>query len=79
MDETEKELYNNTTAMRHRMCQIILRNYEGDTFSSEEKEQIMEDFQPINDRVMQDATEEAKSLVKKMLNSLPDDDDDLPF
>ena len=64
MDETGKEFYNNSIAMRNSMCQIILRNYEGRGFNSEETQQIMEECQPVNDRVMTATEKEAKRLVK---------------
>lgn len=79
MDETGKEFYNNSIAMRNSMCQIILRNFEGRGFTSEELQQIMEECQPVNDRVMIATEEEAKRLVKKMPKNLFEDDDDLPF
>ena len=79
MDETGKEFYDNSIAMRNSMCQIILRNYEGRGFTLEETQQIMEECQPVNDRVMHATEEEAKRLVKKMPKNLFKDDDDLPF
>lgn len=79
MDETGKEFYNNSIAMRNSMCQIILRNFEGRGFTSEETQQIMEECQPVNDRVMTATEEEAKRFVKKMSKNLFEDDDDLPF
>ena len=79
MDETGKEFYNNSIAMRNSMCQIILRNYEGRGFTSEETQRIMEECQPVIDRVITATEEEAKKLVKKMPKKLFDDDDDLPF
>ena len=79
MDATCKEFYVNAIAMRNRMCQLFLRNYEGIEFSLEETQQIMEEWQPVNDRVMNATTEEAIGLIKKMTNYLPDDDDDLPY
>lgn len=80
MDEIGKSFYDNSIAMRNSMCQIILRNYEGRGFTAEESQQIMEECQPVNDRVMQSTTEEVKRLVKTMPNvSFEDNDDDLPF
>lgn len=79
MDEVGKEFYNNSIAMRNSMCQIILRNYEGRGFSSEESQKIMEECQPVNDRVMDATEQEVKRLVKKMPKDLFDNDDDLPF
>ena len=61
------------------MCQIILRNYEGRGFTSEETQQIMEECQPVNDRVMNATEEEAKRFVKKIPKKLFEDDHDLPF
>ncbi len=80
MDEVGKSFYDNSIAMRNSMCQIILRNYEGRGFTAEESQRIMEECQPVNDRVMQSTTEEVKRLFKTMPNiSFEDDDDDLPF
>lgn len=79
MDEVGKEFYNNSIAMRNSMCQIILRNYEGRGFSSEESQKIMEECQPVNDRVIDATEQEVKRLVKKMPKDLFDNDDDLPF
>ena len=80
MDEVGKSFYDNSIAMRNSMCQIILRNFESRGFTAEEFQQIMEECQPVNDRVMQATEEEAKKLVKKMQKNLfEDDDDDLPF
>lgn len=80
MDEVGKSFYDNSIAMRNSMCQIILRNYEGRGFTKEESQQIMEECQPVNDRVQKATEEEAKRLVKKMpRNTFIDDDDDLPF
>ncbi len=77
MDEVGKEFYNNSIGMRNSMCQIILRNHEGRGFSVEESSKIMEECQPVNDRVMQTTEEEAKRLVKKISKNITDDD--LPF
>lgn len=52
MDEVGKSFYDNSIAMRNSMCQIILRNYEGRGFTAEETQKIMEECQPVNDRVM---------------------------
>ena len=80
MDETGKSFYDNSIAMRSSMCQIILRNYEGRGFTAEESQKIMEECQPVNDRVAQATEEEAKRLVKTMpKNIFSNDDDDLPF
>ena len=80
MDEVGKSFYYNSIAMRNSMCQIILRNFEGRGFTDEEFQQIMEECQPVNDRVMQATEEEAKKLVKKMPKNLFEDyDDDLLF
>lgn len=79
MDEIGKSFYDNSIAMRNSMCQIILRNYEGRGFTAEESEKIMEECQPVNDRVAQATVEEAKRLVKTMPKNSFSDDDDLPF
>jgi len=53
MGEAGQSFYANSMAMRNSMCQIILREYEGKGFTTEECIQIMEECQPVNDRVMQ--------------------------
>lgn len=63
-DEFE-ELYNNTLVMRKQIAEIILRNYNGKKFTAEETEQIMSDFQLMNEKVVAATIEEAKTLVKK--------------
>lgn len=65
-----RELYENTLAMRKSMSEIILRNHEGRKFTQEESESIMEECQPINDRVAESQREDIKRLVKEK---------DLPF
>ena len=80
MDEVGKSFYDNSIAMRNSMCQMILRDYEGRSFTVGEAQQIMEVSQPVNDRVIQSTTEEAKRLVKTMSKvTFEDDDDKLPF
>ena len=79
MDEIGKEFYDNSIAVRNSLCQIILRNYEGREFTFEEIQQIMEECQPVNDRIINATEEETKRYVKKMQNDLFVDDEDLPF
>lgn len=79
MDEVGKKFYDNSIAMRKSMCQIILRNYEGRGFNREEVQQIMEEVQPVNERVIKSTDEEIKRLVKKMPTIIIDENDDLPF
>ena len=79
MDEPGKEFYENTIAMRRTMVESILRNYEGRGFTQDEIDELREEFEPVNDRVMQSTEEEVKKLVKKMPDTMFDDDDDLPF
>ena len=55
MDETGKEFYNNSIAKRNSR-----------EFTSEETQQIMEECQPVNDRVMTATEEEAKRFVKNL-------------
>jgi len=79
MDEAGKSFYDNSIAMRNSMCQIILRNYEGRGFTQDEGEKIMEECQPVNERVTKATSDEVKRLVKTMPKSSFLDDDDLPF
>lgn len=79
MDEPGKEFYNYLIGMRNSMCQIILRNHEGRGFSAEKSSKVMEECQPVNDRVMQATEEEDKRLVKKPKHIFCDENDDLPF
>ena len=80
MDELGKIFYDNYIAIRKSMCQIVLRNFEGRGFTAEECQQIMEECQPVNDRVMQTTEKEVKKLVKIMPRNLfEDDDDDILF
>ena len=82
MDDTCKEFYDNSIAMRNSMCKIILRNYENRGFTEEEFMQLMEECQPVTDRVIKSTCDEAKRLIKQMPKQsfdYDDDDDDLPF
>ena len=86
MDDIGREFYDNSIAMRRRMSQIVLRNYEGRAFTPEEADEIMEEVGPINDRVMSATADEAYQFVKKIQAENPNffsdadaDDDELPF
>ena len=79
MDETGKDFYENTIAMRKTMVESVLRNYEGRGFTQEEINKLSEEFKPVNDRVIQSTKEEAKKFIKRMSDTTFDDDDDLPF
>ena len=79
MDETGKEFYENTIAMRKTMVESVLRNYEGRGFTQKEIDVLSGEFIPVNDGVMQSTEDEVKRLVKKMPDTIFDDDDDLPF
>ena len=79
MDEPGKEFYENSIAMRRTMVESILRNYEGRGFTQDEIDELRGEFEPVNDRVMQSTEEEVKKLVKKMPDTMFDDDDELPF
>ncbi len=80
MDDVGREFYENAIAQRSSLCKIILANYEGREFTTEEMQQIMEECQPVNERIMKATEEEAKRLVKEMPENLfEDDDDELPF
>ena len=80
MDEIGKEFYDNSISIRNAMCKIILGNYEGREYTSEEIQQLMDECQMVNDRVMSATEEHAKKLLKKYTgNQFIDDDDELPF
>lgn len=79
MDDVCRTFYNNSVAMRNSLCKIILRNYEGTGFSDEEIEAIMEECQPINQRVLEETAETAKVYVKEKSKNIDFDDEDLPF
>lgn len=84
MDDIGREFYDNSIAMRNSMCQIILRNYQGEGFTGEECKAIMEECEPVTQRVYA-ATEAAiKQYVKEMPEIVPNnlddsDDDEFPF
>lgn len=78
IDEVCQEFYGNTIAMRKTMTQSVLKNYEGQGFTLDEIDELREEYESVNERVIQATEEEAKRLVKK----IPKDlfcDDDLPF
>ena len=79
IDEAGQEFYNNTIAMRKTMTQSVLRNYEGQRFTLEEIDELREEFEPVNERVMRATEEEAKRLVKQMPKDLFSEDEDLLF
>lgn len=79
MDETCTEFYNNYVAIRKHFPEIILRNYEGRGFTTEETQNMMEDLVPVNERTIQRTEEEVKKLVKQMPKDLFGEDDELPF
>ena len=82
MDTVGREFYNNTIAMRNSMSQIILRNYEGGGFTNEETVAIMDECQPVNERVVSSTIDTVRKLVRKKPEELlfgGTDDDDLPF
>lgn len=70
LDEVGQEFYNNTIAMRKTITLSVLRNYEGQGFTSEEIDELKEEFEPVNKRVIEATEEEAKRLVKQMSKDL---------
>ncbi len=78
MDETGKKFYENSIAIRKVMVESILRNYEGRGFTQEEIDELRADFEPVNERIMQETEEEVRGRVRKMPDTI-DDDEDLPF
>lgn len=79
MDETGQEFYDNTIAMRKNMTQSVLRNYEGKGFTSKEMDELREEFEPVNKRVIKATEEDVKRLVKQMPKDLFGEDTELPF
>ena len=83
MDDIGREFYNNSLAIRNSMCKIILRGYEGSGFTQEESDSIMNECNPVNERVVASTEEAAKQFVLKitpnMFSAADADDDELPF
>ncbi len=79
MDEITTDFYKNSLAIRRTMTESVLRNYEGKEFTQEEIDELSEEFEPVNDRILKSTEEEAKKLAKKMPDTMYDDDDDFPF
>lgn len=79
MDETCTEFYNGYVAIRKHFPEIILRNYEGRGFTTEETQNMMEDLALVNERTIQRTEEEVKKIVKQMPKDLFGEDDELPF
>ena len=48
-------------------------------YSDEEIDELREEFEPVNERVMRATEEEAKRLVKQMPKDLFSEDEDLLF
>ena len=79
MDKSGQEFYDNTIAIRKTMTQSVLKDYEGQGFTSEEIDELREEFEPVAERVIQATKEDVKRLVKKMQKKSFDEDEDLPF
>lgn len=75
MDEACQEFYNNTIAIRKTMTQSVLRKYEDKEFTSEEIDELREEFKPVNEKVMQAIEEDVKRLVKQMPKDLFSEDE----
>lgn len=74
-----KDLYENYLAVRSLMTKILLNNFSGESFNSEELEEIMKEFQPINKKVEELTMEESRQFIKRMSSTFIPDDDDFPF
>lgn len=75
------ELYENTLGMRPNLSEYILRRYNGEKFTKEQCEELLE---PVHDKVEEDTKKAFKKLIRNMQQNssdLDDDDDDyeLPF
>ncbi len=88
MDYTNKEFYGNSLDMRNSMCKILLANYEGRKFSTEEVNEIMEECQPVNQRVFDSTLDEIFGRVDSLVEEMSDEEkqafkkmmeEDLPF
>ncbi len=79
MDQTSKDFYDNTIAIRITLTQSILRRYEGRGFTKAEIEELRKEFEPVNERVIQSNKNAVRKLVKNMADDTWDDEEDLPF
>ena len=79
IDKSGQEFYDNTIAIRKTMTQSVFRNYEGKGFTSEEIDELREEFEPVNEKVIKATEEDVKKLVKQMPKDLFAEDDGLPF
>lgn len=77
MDTVCEEFYNNSLSMKNSLSKIILKNYEGSEYTDEEKEEIVKETVPVNERVREKTEEHVKKLVMEI--DFDEDDDDLPF
>ena len=77
MDMVCENFYGNTIDMKNSMIKIILKNYEGSEYTEEEKDEIINECAPVNERVETLTTEHVKRLVMEI--DFDEDDDDLPF
>lgn len=77
MDLIGKEFYDNSLSMKNSLSKIILKNYEGSEYTEAEKEEIIKECAPVNERVEKATTEHVKKLVMEI--NFDEDDDDLPF
>jgi len=81
-------LYENTVQMRFQMIKTLKAQYEGRKLPKEEVDKILEEWEPMNENVVEQTAEEVKKLVLESSSDfqLLDDDefdyddlDDLPF
>ena len=77
MDMVCLNFFGNTIDMKNSMIKIILKNYEGSEYTEEEKDEIINECAPVNERVEKATTEHVKKLVMEI--NFDEDDDDLPF
>ena len=57
-----KELYEKTVAIRNKLSEYVLNRYNGNNFSKEQIEEILE---PVQEKVEQEITDDVKKLVKR--------------
>jgi len=68
LDNIGKDFYYNLIATREKLCEIVLRYYQGRYFEIEEIHEMMKEMKPISDRIINYYEEKTKKLVKTKTN-----------
>lgn len=79
MDYVGREFYNNAIAQRKSLCKIIIANYEGRKFTSDEVKEIKEECDPITEKIINSTVDEAEKIAKKYIYTPSHDEGELPF